>query len=123
MSLATITTLHKQITQSILTIEPSLTYDEIREKFIELCNALHDTETDETVWSIGEFDHATLDDLIIGAFWHYSEWHTGQFSPEYMTYCVLGTIYSPNMECAPENSEDSGFDVYHALAGLASNQR
>jgi hypothetical protein len=70
---------------------------------IDLVSAIR--AEDETDWSIGEFTEASLDCLIIGAYWSLSEWHGGQWSPEYAALCALGTVFSPGMTNPPEEDE------------------
>jgi hypothetical protein len=72
---------------------------------IDLADALNATETDEDIWSLGESTEASLDCLVIGAFWALTEWHGGQHSPEYAALSALGSIYTPNMASTP--TEDS----------------
>jgi hypothetical protein len=80
---------------------------------IDLAHAIKAEE--ETDWSLGEFLECSLDSLIVGTYWSITEWHGGQFSPEYAALCALGSIYTPNMESAPESSEDGpaweGYDA------------
>lgn len=71
----------------------------------------------ETNWSLGEFNEAALDDLIIGAYWHYTEWHSGQNSSEYTALSCLGAIYSPGYETGPDSS--GAIAVYEQLQQLA----
>lgn len=118
MSIQKIEKLHKEITDSIMTINPVYTYDELPAKIIELCNVINETETDESVWYIGEHTEAMLSDLLIGAFWHYTEHHTGQFSDGYGVYCAISTIFSPGMTDGPEDGSQEQ-DVYDQLAELA----
>lgn len=74
---------------------------DVCEKLIELCEAINLEE--ETDWGIGEFETASLDEVIVGAYWALTEWHGGQSSPEYAALSQLGTIYKPNMENGPED--------------------
>ena len=86
---------------------------DLPEKLLDLANAINAEE--ETDWDMGEFTEAPLSDLIPGAYWSLTEWHAGQYSPEYAALCALGSIFSPGMSCAPESSEDdSCFDAYEA---------
>jgi len=74
----------------------------------------------ETDWSLGEFKEAALDDLIIGAFWHFTEWHRGQNSSEYTALCCLGAIYSPGCETGPDSP--GSIAVYQQLERLAEKE-
>ena len=52
-----------------------------------------------------------LMDLIVGAYWHYTEWHSGQWSKGYAALSALGRIYSPNMETVdPDNMAYQGLN-------------
>lgn len=89
--------LFKVIDRSLFMTTGSLDYDRITDAIIALANTVSKTETDENVWYIGEYGMCSLDDLIIGAYWHYTEWHGGQWSKGYAALCALGQIFSPGM--------------------------
>jgi hypothetical protein len=77
-----------------------------------------ETETYEfTLTDIGEFNEACLADLIIGAYWHYSERHAGMYSNGYAALSALGRIYWPNMETGPETEtgEHSAYTMLNEL--------
>lgn len=118
MTVKNITKLHELITDSLFTINTPLDYGRITDAFITLCNALGNTDTDESVWYIGECSYVCLGDLIAGAYWHYSEWHSGQWSQSYAALCALGRIYSPGMTDGPED-DTSEQDVYTELHNMA----
>lgn len=80
---------------------------DLMQSLIDLSHAIQAEE--ETNWCLGEGLECCLDDLIIGAYWALTEWHGGQWSPEYATLCVLGEIFNPGMSCGPE--EDSGAEI------------
>lgn len=63
-----------------------------------LANSVHAAPEDAVRWSLGEGLEATLDDLIVGAYWALTEWHGGQESATYAAMCALGRVYSPGME-------------------------
>lgn len=67
----------------------------------DLASEIHSTETDEKLWSLGEFTEASLGDLIAGAYWALAEWHAGQWSPEYSALCALGKVFSPGISYPP----------------------
>jgi len=79
---------------------------------IELCDAINREE--ETDWSLGESDVCSLDLLLIGAYWSLTEWHGGQFSPEYAALCSIGSIFSPGMSCPPISDDEPEFYPYQA---------
>lgn len=69
--------------------------------FIELCQLINGVD-DEFIWYIGEDTDACLDDLLVGAYWAFTDWHGGQESDSYAALCAIGGIYSPNMASGPE---------------------
>lgn len=90
-------------------------YSEIIEAICNLCESLEsETEHTEEVWYIGESGFCCLSDLIIGAFWHFTEWHSGQYSESYRALSMLGDIYEPGMTAGPE-PESGEEEVYKAL--------
>lgn len=105
--------------RSIFTTTAGLNYDRVTDCLIKLAETLAETETDETVWYIGEHNESALCGLIIGAFWHYTEFHKGQNSKEYVALSSLGRIYSPGMEAGPEQGtgEYSAYCMLNELAG------
>jgi hypothetical protein len=87
--------------------------------FTVLANRIHEYSDDsESLWYIGESDYVTLDSMIVGAYWHYSEWYSGQWSDEYATMCALSKVFSPGCTSAPKRGEPE-FDVYHTLGKMA----
>ena len=103
------------IDKSLFTICGKLDYARITDAITRLADTVQDTETDESTWAIGEFGACTLGDLIVGAYWHYTEWHSGQFSDGYAALCALGAVFSPGMGGPEEDNE-----VYQALNALAA---
>ena len=106
------------INKSLFRIDGTLDYDRVTDAIIGLANTLADTETDENVWYIGEFGACCLGDLIVGAYWHYTEWHSGQWSKGYEALSALGRVFSPGMTAGPE-PESSEFSAYQALEAMA----
>jgi hypothetical protein len=72
---------------------------------IDLADAINAAEIDEFMWSLGYSTEASLDCLVIGAYWALTEWHGGQHSPEYAALSALGSIFTPNMASGPEEGE------------------
>lgn len=111
--------IHRALMRELFTIEASWHYFKVTQAIDLLARLVHDYEFDnEHLWTIGQFDYATVDSLIVGAYWHYTEWHAGQSSPEYRALCALGTVYSPGMTNGPEPGT-SEKDVYLALDRIA----
>lgn len=107
--------LFENIQQSLFRINPPLDYSEIMQSLMKLCELINQTE--ETDWHIGECSDCCLDDLIIGAYWHFSEWHEGQNSISYQVLSSLGSIYSPNMSTLEDDTaEKEVFNMFEQLA-------
>lgn len=118
-----ITQLHAELQQSIFTIQEVLTYDQLAGKFIELANAVKAYPGEAEDWCyIGDDAWCGLADMFVGAFWHYTEWHSGQASESYAAYCALSRIVSPGMTTGPE-PETSEQHCYDALQEMAEAQQ
>jgi hypothetical protein len=102
------------VVKSLFRIDGTLSYTRTLEAIERLCAEILNTETDETVWYIGESGDATLDSVIVGAFWFMTDYHGGQDSLEYRVYSRLGEIFKPGMTSGPE-PESSELDVYEQL--------
>ena len=96
-------------------INGTMDYARITECIIRLADYLAENETNEETWWLGEHGYLTgLDNLIVGAFWHYTEWHGGQWSQGYRALSALGGVFEPNMSLPePDN------DTYQLLNNLA----
>jgi hypothetical protein len=114
-----IVSIHRALVRELFTIDAKLPYSKLASLFRILADRIHEYPDDsEQLWYIGESDYATLDSLIVGAYWHYSEWYSGQWSEEYATLCALGKVFSPGYTSKPTRGE-SEYDVYHALGKMA----
>lgn len=91
-------------------------YRRMVEAVASLANLIMASKTDESTWWIeGNY---SLGDFIVGAYWHFTEYHEGQNSLTYRALCFLDEIFSPGCSSGPE--KDSGeFDVYDLLNNLA----
>lgn len=78
---------------TLFTIHPVLNPSETVVAFRLLCELLNDTETDESTWSMGECGECSLDSLIVGAYYYFSDYHGGQSTEEYATLSALGSIF------------------------------
>lgn len=99
-----------------------LDYEAVTDSIIDLCSMIidrEDKEGTEDIWYLGESTECCMDDLIVGAYWHYYDWHAGQYSQSYLALCRLGEIYSPNMVNGPE-PDSSEEMVKKELDDLAS---
>ena len=101
----------------------NLDYDRVTDAIIILARAVHylddgssnPDDDHDRLWCIGEGGECDLADFIVGAYWHYTEWHDGQYSPTYAALCSLGTVFQPGM-----SSVESDNEAYIALNSLAS---
>lgn len=101
----------QQLHDSILTISGTLSYDEVTDLFLKLPEAVEHFEEFDWTTDLG---FCSVDELIVGAYWHYTEWHGGQSSPGYAVLSALGTIFSPGME-----EPDTNNSVYVELRNMA----
>jgi len=99
-----ISRLYRVCEKSITMTTGTLNYDRVVDGIIKLADSvrLYDGESDE-LWYL-EGIWGSLDDFIIGAYWHFTEWHSGQASKGYQALSVLGQIYTPNMEMPDEDN-------------------
>jgi hypothetical protein len=95
-------------------IHGTMDYSRITETITRLANMIADSETSEETWWIESTYLCGLEDVITGAYWHYTEWHRGQDSPEYAALCALGKVYSPNMD-----KPDDDNSTYMLLGDMA----
>lgn len=96
---------YKVINNSVFTINGKLGYKRVTDAVILLSNLIHIHDGDtEHLWSIGEGGECTLDDFIVGAYWHYTEYHGGQWSDGYAALCALGQVFKPNMSSVEEDN-------------------
>jgi len=124
-SIKNINRLYNAAYNSIFTINGGLSYDRVTDCLISLAEMVQETETGEfTLQEIGEFNEACLADLIIGAFWHFTEWHGGQNSKGYRAYSAISCLYSPGMQPGPEpdTGEYSAYEMLDIMA-TADNSR
>jgi hypothetical protein len=108
---------------SIFTFTGKLSYDRVTDCLVHLADMVAETETNEfTLTDIGEHNEACLADLIIGAYWHYSERHGGQSSKGYAALSALGRIYWPNMETGPEpdTGENCAYEMLNLMVVLSN---
>jgi hypothetical protein len=109
----TIQALLNVASRNLGTTAGTMDYDRITQTITTLANLLAATETTEETWWL-ESPCFSLDDLIVGAYWHYTEWHAGQASPEYAALSALGQIFNPNMSMPEPDNE--AYQLLNALA-------
>lgn len=105
------------VNRRLFYVSSTLSYSRTLEALDRLAQEILRTETDESVWNIGQFTGTCLDSLIVGAYWFLAENHGGQGSLEYRVLCRLGEIYKPGMTSGPE-ADTSEMDVYTAMGRL-----
>ena len=88
-------------------------YDKACELIGGLCELLEE-ECEEVDWYIGEVEAFCLDDLVVGAYWHFTEWHEGQDSASYQLLCQLGGVFDPGMSSCDE--DNSAYQLLNQLA-------
>ena len=109
---------HAVICNSLFMVTGKLEYDRITEAITRLADSVHDYDGDsDELWSIGEHDYS-LSELIVGAYWHYTEWHAGQWSPGYAALSSLGRVFDPGMTYPEEDNP-----AYVALNEFATLER
>ena len=103
------------INRSLFLVTGKLDYDRLTDAVIKLANAVHDFDGDtDDLWAIGESGECSLSDFIVGAYWHYTDWHSGQDSKSYAALSALGQVFSPGT--APGVEVDAPeYDAYRAL--------
>ena len=116
--------MYSDICTQVFTVDQSDSYEEITQKIITLANAVHSFDMSDDgyeIWSIGEFTEASLEYFIIGAYWHFTEWHDGQWSSGYAALSALGEVFSPGMSSLDDSSIE--YEVYMCLNKLAAFER
>ncbi len=117
-AIETIEALRKVIYRETLTTNARLGYDRTIDLVGLLADKIHDYEGDNEDWLyLGEFD-VTPDSIMVGAYWHLTEWHRGQESASYRAMCQIGQVFSPGMSDGPE-PDSSEMDFYQALNEMA----
>lgn len=114
--------IYEGIYASTFTINPIFKYQDLADQFVELAEALVEYNGESEDWIyLGEGSECQLGDMVVGAFWHYTEWHAGQSSRSYEALSSLGKIYQPNMEQPPSEDDEHSMegDCYRRLNYLA----
>lgn len=103
------------IDRALFSINGNLDYHQVTSEITKLATMLANYQGDTEDWLyIGECGVAAMDDLITGAYWHYSAWYGGQASPGYLALSTLSFIYNPNLE-----TPDDENPAYMALNDMA----
>ena len=110
------------IDSSLFMVCGNLDYERVTDAIIKLANAVDEYDGDtESIWCIGEFGECCLSDLIVGAYWHFTEWHGGQWSKGYAALSALGQVFQPGMTSIESERADGSPAVfaYDALEDMA----
>ena len=110
-----ISRLYGVINNNVFTVCGELDYDRVTDAVIVLANTIYEYEGDyDAIWYIGEFGDCCLSDFIVGAYWHYTEWHAGQWSNGYAALSALGQVFSPGMSSA--ETDNPAFEMLSNMA-------
>jgi hypothetical protein len=112
-----ITKLADLAVDSIFLIDGPLDYSRVL-RALERLAGLVDS-ADDVDWFDGADGMASLDNLLVGAYWYCVDYHGGQWSDEYRLQCAIGEFYSPGICGLDRNSSE--FEVYVGLAVLAGH--
>ena len=109
---------YRVINNSLFRTTGNLDYPRVTDAIMALSRAVseYDADTDD-IWYIGECSECCLADLIVGAYWHYTDRHGGQWSQGYAALCALGEVFTPNMSSLDTDSPE--YEAYQALEALA----
>jgi len=120
VTLSTLKRIKNLAEKEVMTINGSMSYERVADLFILLGNAIADYEGENEDWLYIKNGYTSFDSIIVGAYWHFTEWHAGQSSNSYAALCSLGRVFNPGMEGLPEEGS-SDYDFYSGLDQLASN--
>ena len=112
-----VTRLHKIINNSLFMTTGKLDRDRVLQAIVKTVKLISSSDEDtEFVWHIGESGHATVDSIIVGAYWWLADNHQGQNSREYEYLSAIGDIFQPNMSTLDEDTPEN--DVYIHLSAM-----
>jgi len=103
-------------TNAISRTDSTLGYERTIEAIIKLAEVVHSSETDEGTWEL-EANGIVLGSLLVGAYWHFSDYHNGQGSDGYRALSIIGQIYNPGCAKGPE-PETAENDIYTQLESM-----
>jgi glutathione S-transferase len=106
----------KVATHNITRTDGKMSYERITETLIKLADTIMASDTSEETWWLG--DDYSLPDVLVGAYWHYTEWHGGQWSQGYSALSAIGQVFDPGMNCLDDDNY-SEMDIYSALNDMA----
>jgi hypothetical protein len=119
MTIPKIKALHGAIQKAVFTIYGDWDYPKVTQRITLLAQLIDAYPGASEDWLyIGESGYCCIDSLIVGAYWHYSNWHGGQSSPGYAALSALGRIFQPGMTSQPQRG-DSEWECFKALDSMA----
>jgi len=93
------------IERNLYTTNATLDYSRITDSIIKFADLVANYNGDsEDIWYL-ETNYSGASELIVGAYWHYTEWHGGQCSKEYLALSALGQIFDPGMSFPEDDNE------------------
>lgn len=113
-SLASITRLYSVIDSALHCSNSSLDYDRTIDAIILLADSIADYDDDNEAFCY------EIAELITGAYWHFTEWHSGQESKSYLALCALGRIFEPGMTAPEVDNQD--YQALNAMAEIELNE-
>ena len=84
------------------------------EALINFCTAI-EVENNPNWFTLG--DDYPAPDLLVAAYWALSDYHGGQYSPEYATLCAVSQLYHPSPIAdgpEPDSVESGIYDLFSA---------
>ena len=111
--------IYNVIYNSVFTIKGSLNYSRVSYALVLLCDEISKIPDDETegIWYIGEHGWCSLDSLIVGAYWHFSE-----SLQSLEVYESLSDIYTSNY-CTGVGEGTSEEGAYNMLEQLRQKKK
>lgn len=111
--------LFRVVSNSLYRIDNKSSYERTVEAVCKL--AMSVAEDDNTDWYLGEGTEATLDSILVGSFWFFTDYHGGQSSPEYIAYSAISQIFKPGMSSLEEDTTEA--DVYESWVAKFNENR
>lgn len=87
----------------------------LSQAFIDLVAAIKNEDTDSINWEMGDCTEACLSDLVVGAYWAFTECHGGQDCITYAALCALGTVFQPGCTGPPKSPEEGEWVAYEQV--------
>ena len=118
MTISSIERLRKLLERNIMQTNFTLNYHRVIDAMALLGSAINSYDGEDEDWIyLGEFG-TSLDSIIVGGYWHLTNWHGGQASDSYAALCSLGQVFSPGMSGGPDEDSQEN-DVYEMLEIMA----